>query len=337
MPAPERRRSLADKGYVAPHYPRPYGRAAGPAEQLFISQEFSRAGIEQPRMNVGEWVVPTILSHGSDDQRKRFVVPSLRGEITWCQLFSEPGAGSDLASLSTKADKVEGGWRLNGQKVWTSYAHEADWGMCLARTDGTVAKRKGLSCFLVDMRSSGVDIRPLRQATGASEFNEVFLDDVFVPDNCLVGETEQGWMYALTTLANERFTIGATLSLSGADAMRRLAQDATLLGADAERVLGLFTARDNALSALALRSLLARLSGAEPGPAVSVAKVASALLSRACTTAVLDMLGPLAAFDNVASKDAVWNHVSLPIHLIGGGTLEIQLNVIADRVLGLPR
>jgi len=339
LPARQRRGALADLGYVAPHYPRPYGRAASPSEQLAITQEFARVGIEAPSMIIGEWVVPTLITHGDDAQRERFVPPSLREEITWCQLFSEPGAGSDLASLATKAVRVDGGWRVSGQKVWTSMAHEADWGACLARTDSSAATHKGLSYFLLDMRAEGVDIRPLRQSTGATEFNEVFLNDVFVPDDCLVGQPGQGWTLARTTLANERLSIGAGLTNSGLDMLRRLVRDGTvpLDAPDTARVFGELTAQENALAAVNLRSLLARLSGLEPGAEGSVAKAASALHARTTADAIVNLLGPLAIHVDSRSSEAIWKYLSVPSALLGGGTIEIQYNVIAERILGLPR
>jgi alkylation response protein AidB-like acyl-CoA dehydrogenase len=267
------------------------------------------------------------------------VAPSLRGEIAWCQLFSEPGAGSDLASLATKAIRVNGGWRLSGQKVWTSQAHEADWGACLARTDNTVAKHKGLSYFLVDMHAEGVDIRPLRQSTGAAEFNEVFLNDVFVPDDRVVGEPGQGWVLARTTLSNERLALGGGMLISRLGVLRRLVRDGTvpLDGPDTTRVLGELTAQENALAALNLRSVLARLSGLEPGAAGSVSKVASALHCRATADTIVQILGPLAAHVDPRSSEATWNYLSVPAVLLGGGTVEIQYNLIAERILGLPR
>ncbi|MCU1682807.1 MAG: putative acyl-CoA dehydrogenase [Amycolatopsis sp.] len=339
LPVARRRGALADLGYAAPHYPRPHGRAATPAEQLMITQELTRLGIDQPSMAIGEWVVPTLIAHGDDGQRERFVVPSLRGEIAWCQLFSEPGAGSDLASLMTKATRVDGGWRLSGQKVWISLAHEADWGACLAHSDNTVAKHKGLSYFLVDMHAEGVEVRPLRQSTGAAEFNEVFLNDVFVPDDCVVGEPGQGWVLARTTLSNERIAIGGGMSSSGLGVLRRLVRDGTVPvnGPDTARVLGGLTAQENALAALNLRSVLARLSGLEPGAAGSVSKVAGALHCRAAADAIADILGPLAAHVDPRSSEATWNYLNVPTFLLGGGTVEIQYNVIAERILGLPR
>ena len=209
----EQRVRLADSGYLTPHWPRPYGLAASPRAQVVIDAELAAAGIRRPDLVIGAWAVPTILAHGTEEQQKRFAGPTLRGELDWCQLFSEPGAGSDLAALRTKATRTEGGWLLNGQKVWTSRATEADWAICLARTDPDAPKHKGITYFLVDMRSAGITLRPLRELTGESRFNEVFLDNVFVPDDCQVGEVNGGWPLARTTLANERVALGAGSAL----------------------------------------------------------------------------------------------------------------------------
>ena len=204
QPVEKRQIALAEAGLQAPHWPRPYGRAASPAEQLLIDREMAAAGVERPDLVIGWWAAPTILEHGSTEQIERFVPPTLSGELFWCQLFSEPGAGSDLASLRMKAVRAEGGWKLTGQKVWTSRANWAQWGVCLARTDPDAPKHKGITYFLVDMSTPGIDVRPLREITGEDLFNEVFFDDVFVPDEMVVGEVNDGWRLARTTLANER-------------------------------------------------------------------------------------------------------------------------------------
>jgi 3-oxochol-4-en-24-oyl-CoA dehydrogenase len=181
LPDHQRRAALADAGYAAPQWPAPYGLSASPAAQLVIDQELNRAGVPRPDLAIGGWAGPAILGYGTPAQRERFARPTLRGEITWCQLFSEPEAGSDLASVRTRAERVKGdgevggGWRLTGQKVWTSLAHEADWAICLARTDPAAPKHRGLTYFLVDMHSDGIEIRPLREITGRAMFNEVFL------------------------------------------------------------------------------------------------------------------------------------------------------------------
>ena len=210
LPEDERRAALVEAGYLTPHWPAPYGLGADAVTQIVIDEELARAGVTRPDIVIAGWALPTIVEHGDDEQRERFVLPSLRGELVWCQLFSEPGSGSDLASLRTRAERVDGGWKLTGQKVWTSVAQRADWGICLARTDPDAPQHKGISYFLVDMRSAGIDVRPLREITGEALFNEVFLDDVFVPDDCLVGELGDGWKLARTTLANERVAMATT-------------------------------------------------------------------------------------------------------------------------------
>lgn len=335
-----RKARLAEAGLVAPHYPQPYGRGAGPTEQAVIAQEFTARGLPQPSTVIGEWVLPTILLHGTAAQQERFLDPSLRGEIVWCQLFSEPGAGSDLAGLSTKARRETGGWVLTGQKVWNSSAHEADWGICLARTDPDAPKHHGLSYFLVDMTSPGIEVRPIRQATGLSEFNEVFFNDVFVPDECLVGEPGKGWRLAVTTLGNERLSMGSGLSHGSTDLVRQVIASGGYAGTrqDALRVLGHDTAREMSLGALGLRGALNQLAGQQPGAEISVRKVFNAIAQRDGSRDALRLLGPFGAVaGSSADPDCAIDHIGVPAVLFGGGTIEIQLNVIAQRVLGLPR
>ena len=328
-PETDRQRLLAEAGLVAPHYPKPYGLGADALGQVVIHQEFERAGLTQPSTTVGEWALPTILAHGTDAQRDRFVRPTLTGELIWCQLFSEPGAGSDLAALRTKAERTDGGWRLTGQKVWTSGAADADWAICLARTDPDVPKHKGISYFLVDMHAPGVEVRPLREANGGYLFNEVFLEQVFVPDDLLVGQPGEGWRLARTTLGNERVTIGA-----GMGPRERPADLARRLGAtEVFREVGALTARMNAFEAMVRRDLLRRLSGLNPGAEASVLKVVSAQLTTDIRLAALSWAGP----DAMVEDGPAQSLLSLPPQLIGGGTAEIQLNVIGEQVLGLPR
>ena len=213
---PERTTRLAAGGWVVPHLPAPWGRAAGPLEQLVIAEEMKQARLRAPALLIGAWVVPALASYGTAAQQERFLPATLRGEITWCQLFSEPGAGSDLAGLTTRAERVTGnaadggGWRLTGQKIWTSLAREADWAICVARTDPSTRRHAGITYFLVDMKSPGVTVRPLREMTGDALFNEVFLDGVLVPDDLVVGEVGDGWRVARTTLANERVSLSRT-------------------------------------------------------------------------------------------------------------------------------
>jgi alkylation response protein AidB-like acyl-CoA dehydrogenase len=336
-----RRRFLAARGLAAPHYPRPYGIGATPAAQVVIAQEFERAGLNQPSTIVGEWALPTILAHGTPEQRESFVAATLRGDITWCQLFSEPGAGSDLASLRTRAEKAGGGWVITGQKVWTSNAAEADWAICLARTDPQAPKHKGISYFLVDMRSPGIDVRPLREANGGYLFNEVFLTDVFVPDSRLVGGPGDGWRLARTTLGNERVNI-ATGTVSGQRHRLPSRYLDDLPGPVPDEVLaeaGALTAEALAFAAMSQRLLLRQIAGVRQPAGLkhsaeaSVLKVISAANVAGLRRAVLDWHGDAAAVLAGPSRD----YLSVPPQLIGGGTAEIQLNVIGERVLGLPR
>ena len=343
LPPDQRRRLLAERGLAAPHYPRPHGIGAGPAAQVVIAQEFARAGLAQPSTTVGDWAMPTILAHGTDEQRDAFVGPTLRGDLVWCQLFSEPGAGSDLASLRTRAVATPGGWTLNGQKVWTSQARQADWAICLARTDPEAPKHKGISYFLVDMRSPGVQVRPLREANGSYLFNEVFLTDVFVPDDRLVGRPGDGWRLARTTLGNERITIGGGLGRRQETPSDYLPAPDPALAADpvpAEVVAecGALTADALAFAALRQRLLLRQLAGAAADPAAgSVLKVVDAWNAARLRRAVVGWHGAGAAAFGGPAGDAAQRYLSLPPTLLGGGTLEIQLNVIGERVLGLPR
>ncbi|QCQ90392.1 acyl-CoA dehydrogenase [Rhodococcus sp. SGAir0479] len=335
---------LADRGLVAPHYPEPYGLAADTAGQIIIAEEFARAGVPQPTTVIGEWALPSILQYGTAEQMERLVVPTLRGEIVWCQLFSEPGAGSDLASLTTSATAVDGGWRIDGSKVWNSKAHEAHWGICLARTDRQAPKHRGISFFLVDMSAPGVDVRPLREANGDSMFNEVILDGVFVPDADLVGAPGEGWKVARTTLANERVAMGTTPVAGG----HRFDPIAVARELDPQRrqealpALGRITSTTGALDALAHRTVLKRLSGLDPGVEASALKAASARHITDAAAQVLEWFGSEAAVGSLGADvsgggRAAKAYLSTPSLLIGGGTLEIQLNVISEQILGLPR
>src|SRR5229473_5413052 len=203
----ERTARLAAGGWVLPHLPSPWGRGAQPLEQLVIDAEMRAADFRAHDLAIGAWVVPALIEYGTPEQQQRFRPATLRMEYLWCQLFSEPGAGSDLAGLSTRAERVAGGWRISGQKIWTSLAKQAAWGICLARTEPSAPRHEGISYFLIDMASPGIDVRPLREITGDASFNQVFLDNVFVPDDCLVGEVNGGWRIARTTLANERVSL----------------------------------------------------------------------------------------------------------------------------------
>ncbi|MEV4316549.1 acyl-CoA dehydrogenase [Actinocrispum sp. NPDC049592] len=322
LPREDQRNRLAETGLLTPEWPKPYGRDATAEEQLMIADELRRAGVSRPDLVIGAWAAPTILKGGTGEQRERFVWPTLRGEIEWCQLFSEPEAGSDLASLRTKAVREDGGWRLTGQKVWTSRAAQADWAICLARTDPDVPKHKGITYFLVDMKSPGIEIRPLREITGDAMFNEVFLDDVFVPDDCVVGQPGDGWRLTRTTLANERVAMGGGSSFgTEVEELLKLAQQRD---ADHER-LGEQVAEGLVVS------LMDHL-GTDP----SVRKLVGVKHRQAVAELSLDLYGPEGALADVAGA-AIHQFLLTRCLSIAGGTSQILLTLAAERVLGLPR
>ncbi|MDN5796928.1 MAG: acyl-CoA dehydrogenase [Intrasporangium sp.] len=353
LPGPERAGFLGDHGYTMPTLPVPWGKGADVPTQLVIAEELARAGLEPHDMVIGNWVVPAVVAFGTDEQKERFVRPSLRGDITWCQLFSEPGAGSDLAALTTRAEKVDGGWRINGQKVWTSGARAADYGILLARTDPTVAKHKGLGYFLLDTAAPGVDIRPLREITGDELFNEVFLDDVLIPDDCLVGGPTDGWAAALNTLASERVAMtGGSHFSTGDEALLAAAPEA---GADDPLVLarlGDLLTRSLSSSLLGLRTTLRSLSGAAPGAEASLAKLISTATIQDSWEAVVDWRGQAGLAwpatepaTETATEALGGGRQDDPIHMflnsraltIAGGTTDVQLNIVGERILRLPR
>ena len=328
---------LAEAGLVAPHLPAPWGIAATPIQQVIITEEFDkRPDLVRPSLNIAEWILPTILDSGTDAQRDRFAWPMLRGTQRWCQLFSEPGAGSDLASLATRAQKVDGGWLINGHKIWTSSAHVAQFGAMLARTDPEASKHRGISYFLVDMSSPGIEISPIKQASGHFDFNEVFLTDVFVDDDMLVGEPGHGWDLAVATMAVERTAIGNYVNIDRSEALRRMADvhgpdhDATV------QALGGIEAHTTAIKAMVLRETLRLVEGQGPGPTSSIAKYAMVLLLRRASTATLGLTGRLAMLED-SDPPVIGPYFDMPSELIGGGTAEIQLTIIASMILGLPR
>ncbi|GAC1311665.1 MAG: acyl-CoA dehydrogenase [Acidimicrobiales bacterium] len=331
---------LVAAGYFVPHWPPPWGRSADAVDQLIIDEELARGRIRRANLAVGAWAAPTIATHGTAQQQERWVGPTLRGEIRWCQLFSEPGAGSDLAALSTRATPAPGGWILNGQKVWTSLATEAQWGICLARTDGSVPKHLGITYFVVDMQAPGIEIRPLREMTGLAMFNEVFLTDVFVPDDCVVGAVNGGWPLARTTLANERVAMGSGTSFGGGvEALLTLVSSL----ADEARTpivldqVGALVAEAQTVALLGLRSTSRAVSGAAPGPEASVRKLLGAEHDQRTQEMGLALLGPEGA--TVEGPAAQWTFGFLANRCltIAGGTSEVQRNVIGERLLGLPR
>jgi 3-oxochol-4-en-24-oyl-CoA dehydrogenase len=333
LPVEKRQIALAEAGLLAPHWPRPWGRQASPAEQLLIDQEMAAADVTRPDLVIGWWAVPTILEHGSPEQIDRFVPATLRGELFWCQLFSEPGAGSDLASLRTKAVRTEGGWRLTGQKVWTSRASWAQWGVCLARTDADAPKHKGITYFLIDMKSPGIDIRPLREIAGDDLFNEVFFDDVFVPDEMVVGEVNDGWRLARTTLANERVAMSHGTAL-GNPMEELLAQVATieLDPADQDR-LGELIRSAQVGSLLDQRIAQLAVGGQDPGAESSARKLIGVRYRQALSEFRMERSEGAGVVEN----NTVHDFLNTRCLTIAGGTEQILLTLAGERLLGLPR
>ncbi|MFC9248726.1 acyl-CoA dehydrogenase [Streptomyces sp. NPDC057136] len=330
------RRALAPAGYAAPHLPTPYGLGAGPVQQLAVQQELKAQDIKVSDLGIGTWVVPSLLAYGTDAQQKRFLMPTLRGELLWCQLFSEPGAGSDLASLRTKAVRTDDGWRITGQKVWTSAAQWADYGILLARTDPDAPKHRGLTYFLVDMKNArGIDIRPLKEITGDSLFNEVYFDDVLLPADAVVGEVDDGWRVARNTLGNERVHMADQMTFdTGLEAL--IARSAELDGAARTRV-GALVAEAHALACIGLRTTLQQVSGLEPGAGASVRKLVQTTHQQKVAELTLELLGPEGATTEGAAERAVHGFLMSRCLTIAGGTTQVQLNVVAERILGLPR
>ncbi|RSN14520.1 acyl-CoA dehydrogenase [Nonomuraea sp. WAC 01424] len=340
----EQKRALAERGFVMPHLAKPWGRAAKPLEQVLIAQELKAAKVRLPAMIIGAWVVPSIAVYGTREQQERFLPKTLSGEMIWCQLFSEPGAGSDLASLQMKAERVEGGWRLNGQKIWTSVAHVAEWGICIARNSSEGTKHEGITYFLVDMKAPGVTVRPLTEMTGENLFNEVFLDDVFVPDDLVVGEVGDGWKVARNTLSNERVSLSSGSGGTGASVpdllglIGRLGRELT--PAEEQEVAGV-VCEGHSINALSLRVTLKQLAGTEPGADASVRKLLSTSHAQHVSETAVGLLGTQAvvAADMKLGDAGYWNRAVLATRAmtIYGGTTEVQLNIIGERMLGLPR
>ena len=340
-------RTLAEAGYVAPHWPSPWGLDADPIHQLIIDDEFRRAKVRRPDNMIGiGWAGPTILHAGTPEQKDRYLFPILSGEEIWCQLFSEPGAGSDLADLGTRAVRDGDEWVVNGQKIWTSMAQFSHYGILIARTDPDQPKHQGISYFVCPMDTPGIEIRPIVEMTGTALFNEVFFTDVRIPHENLVGEVNRGWTLAKVTLGNER------VSLSGGGALWGMGPTAhDLLNlvrerggvSDAhlrQRLAAMYTVAE-ILRLIRLRSVTAAIKGEPPGPEASVRKliadehgqeIMGLAKDLAGTDGLLTTTGPMGA-----SVD-LWQHGYLFARAltIGGGTTEVQRNILAERVLGLP-
>jgi 3-oxochol-4-en-24-oyl-CoA dehydrogenase len=345
LAGPERNAALGAGGWVMPHMPKPWGRGAGALEQLIIDEELRAAGVRVPGLAIGAWVVPALIQYGTHEQQERFLPPTLRLDYLWCQLFSEPGAGSDLAGLTTRAERADGGWKITGQKIWTSLARHAAWAICIARTDPSRPRHDGISYFLVDMHSPGIEVRPLREITGDSLFNQVFLDEVFVPDDCVVGEINNGWRIARTTLANERVALAGSWAAGTGTA--ELLQAARAVPHPPLRQIGELVSQAQSIDLLAVRAALKQLSGTEPGATGSVRKLLSMRhaqqVAELCwqmseaNGALRDAPGPPVSDDSPNGGYWARQVLQAEAFTIGGGTTDIQLNIIGERILGLPR
>ncbi len=338
---------LAEGRWVGVAWPEEYGgRGGGPVEHYLVTEELARARAPELVGRIGiNLVGPTILASGTHEQKARWLPKVLSASEIWCQLFSEPGAGSDLASVSTRAERVEGGWRLNGQKVWTSYAQFADWGVCLARTNPDVPKQQGISYLVVDMHAEGVTVRPLRQITDESEFNEVFFDDVFVPDEQLIGPEHEGWRIANSTLTHERGVNPRQLVIHSQliDELLRLAiENGTYDDHRVQQKLAEAFAEVRIFQLHNWRSISATAKGRDPGPVGSISKLWWSEMSKRMHETVLLVLGPAAPLWRGAHEnpgDGEWQRSWLYYQAssIWAGTNEIQRNVVGERVLKLPR
>lgn len=333
------RDKLIETGYVMPHWPKPWGRGADAVEQLVIEEEFRAAGIKRPDYGITGWVILTLIQHGTPWQIERFVEKALRKDEVWCQLFSEPDAGSDAASIKTRATRVDGGWKINGQKVWTSGAHYCARGLATVRTDPDAPKHAGITTVIVDMKAPEVEVRPLRQITGGSDFNEVFFNDLFVPDEDVVGAPNTGWTVARATLGNERVSIGGSGSFYEglAEMLIDLVKQRPDQLAGAKIRVGNYLADDHALRLLNLRRVARSVEGSGPGPEGNVTKLklAEHMVEGAAIAAAL--LGPEVALADGPGALAARMIMGARGMSIAGGTSEVTRNQIAERILGMPR
>jgi alkylation response protein AidB-like acyl-CoA dehydrogenase len=338
---------LASGRWVGVAWPQEYGgRGGGPVEHYIVIEELARARAPELVGRIGVNLVgPTLLAHGTPEQKARWLPRILDASEIWCQLFSEPGAGSDLTSLTTRATRVDGGFVLNGQKVWTSYAQFADWGWCLARTDPDAPKNKGISALVVDMHSPGVEVRPLRQITDEAEFNEVFFSDVFVPDEQLVGPLNEGWRVANSTLTHERGVNPRQLVIHSQllDELWRLGLTRGAL--DDRRLAPRLAEAFVELQIFRLhnwRSISRTAKGADPGAVGSINKLWWSEMSKRLHDTAMAVVGPAQPLWRGAREnpgEGAWQRSWLYYQAssIWAGTNEIQRNVIGERVLGLPR
>jgi alkylation response protein AidB-like acyl-CoA dehydrogenase len=345
-PAPSGRQ-LAEAGYVAPHWPKPWGLDADPIHQILVDEELKAAGVKRPSNTIGiGWAGPTIIHGGSEAQKERYLFPLLAGEEIWCQLFSEPGSGSDLASLTTRAERDGDEWVVTGQKIWTSLAQFSKFGILIARTDPEAPKHEGISYFICPMDAPGIDIRPIIEMTGSHTFNEVFLDEVRLPAENLVGDENRGWGLAKVTLGNER------VSLSSGGALWGMGPDAGDLFAAVRRAGGTadpvmrqrlaeLHIEAELLRLIRLRTVTARIKGEPPGAEASIRKILADEHGQKIMNIAKDLAGAggmLSTEGPLGQGSDMWHYGFLfaPALTVGGGTSEVQKNIVAERVLGLP-
>jgi alkylation response protein AidB-like acyl-CoA dehydrogenase len=331
--------ALVANGYAVPHWPQPWGRQASAVEQLVIEEEFNALGVKRPSYQITGWVILTLTQYSNDDQVARWIKPALDQELIWCQLFSEPDAGSDAAGVKTKATRVDGGWLVNGQKVWTTGAHLASFGLITVRTNPEAAKHAGITTMVVDMHAPGVEIRPLRMVNGGAEFNEVFFNDVFVPDDDVVGPVDAGWTVARGTLGNESVSIGngdGAMIIPAAAFLAPFDANPNRLTGGISRI-GKAAARTQAVDTLNVRSAQRAVAGGEPGPEGAVTKLLISENAEEAAAILMELAGAEGAYLDGAgafSGNLALMHRAMAI---AGGTSEIKRNQIGERILGLPR
>jgi alkylation response protein AidB-like acyl-CoA dehydrogenase len=336
----EWQRKLHAAGWAGVAWPKEYGgRGATLVEQAIFGEELARAKAPRPANVLGLVMGgPVVIAHGTEEQKERFLEPILSAEEIWCQGFSEPESGSDLASLKTRAVQEDGGWRITGQKVWTTFAHEAKWCMLLARTDSGVAKHKGITYFICDMEQEEVDVRPLRQITGEAEFNELFIENAYVADENVIGGVGNGWNVAITTLMHERAGLGASAALGLAQSLGELIELARERGVADDPMVRDRVARlkigIEGLRLGAMRALTATMKVGIPGPEGSISKLQWSATNQALTELAVDVGG-----EDALRRDSLWAYRFLRsrANSIEGGTSDVLKNIVAERVLGLPK
>jgi alkylation response protein AidB-like acyl-CoA dehydrogenase len=337
----------SDAGWVCLHWPKEYGgRGATAIERVIWQQEEGIYFKLTTPFQIGEGMCgPTLMTYGSEADKRRYLPRIASGEEIWCQLFSEPSAGSDVAGLRTRAERDGDHWIINGQKIWTSGAHYSDYGILITRTDPTVPKHKGLTMFYIDMKSRGVEVRPIKQANGMQEFNEVFFTNLRVPDSQRLGAVGDGWNVSLTTLMNERMSIGARLATGFAELFdfccNLMTGDGLAIDDRATRSrLASWAVKSSGLKYTSMRAISALSKGERPGPENSIGKLVSGTMLQDIAAYAMDLQGANGMLNDPETAEAAGQFqamlMSSPSTRIAGGTDEILRNIIAERVLGLP-